>query len=882
MTLKGLLVALSRFTRRRYRVVFAAFGLAVGVSLLLALRLSFDTDVLNLLPRREPAIRSYVEALRDFGSSTYLLVAIELPERAVVEPYETLADDIAARLAKLPEIKTVQHRIGNPEELLETFFPKSVLFLDDGGRRELTVRLSDAGIARRVSELRRQLATPQGMAVKELAKLDPLGLADIFLRRVESSRGSLKVDWASGYYLSRDHRLLLVLAEPRRPPQDIRFDARLVAQADAVTAAALARWRDIVGEGGPAPPPVGLSGPYMTTLSDASLIKGDLTVNIASSALGVFLLFLIAFRRPGALLYAFVPLLCGLALAFGFASLAFGTLSSATSVCAGLLIGLGIDFVIVSYGRYVEERRGGAAMEDALAVMCADCGSAVIAGAVTTAATFYAFTFTDFTGLRQMGLLTGTGILFCMVSVLVLLPAMLAWSEDSDRRRGKQPRLHLYSFGASRLTGLAMRHPLACLLIGGLALAGALGATRRLTFDESMKSMRPQTSRGTRTSQRVAQSFGSGFDSMLLSLTGDSLEEVLARAESATAGAQRLVDQGVLQSVSSVVSLLPPLAQQREVLGWLARGRAGELAPARIRAAFNAALLREGLRPEPFQPGLGLLERALALAQPVSVAELARTPQTKLLLDRFLKQRDFRSPARSKAELQAGSQAGSQAGLRAGSQAGWRAAVYLYPAENRWRREAPPQVLALAAALGPHAALSGANVINSRVRTMVLRDAWIAGVLGLALVAIVLWIDFRSVRAVLLALTPLLIGIVLMVGGMAVLAIPMNFINIFVTTMIIGIGTDYGIYVLHRYREVKDLPPEAFERGLRETGRAVAVAAVSTIVGFGSIVFSHYPGLRSTGQVAALGAFFTSLVAITLVPSYLFWRKTKSAAMQRR
>jgi predicted exporter len=865
MTLQGLLVALSRFTRRRYRVVFAAFGLAVGVSLLLALRLSFDTDVLNLLPRREPAIRSYIEALRDFGSSTYLLVAIELPERAVVEPYETLADDLAARLAKLPEIKTVQHRIGNPEELLETFFPKSVLFLDDAGRRELTVRLSDAGIARRVSELRRQLATPQGMAVKELAKLDPLGLADIFLRRVESSRGSLKVDWASGYYLSRDHRLLLVLAEPRRPPQDIRFDARLVAQVDAVTAAALAHWHDIVGEGGPAPPPVGLSGPYMTTLSDASLIRGDLTVNIASSAFGVFLLFLIAFRRPGALLYAFVPLLCGLALAFGFASLAFGTLSSATSVCAGLLIGLGIDFVIVSYGRYVEERRGGATMEDALAVMCADCGSAVIAGAVTTAATFYAFTFTDFTGLRQMGLLTGTGILFCMVSVLVLLPAMLAWSEDSDRRRGKQPRLHLYSFGASRLTGLAMRHPLACLLIGALALAGALGATRRLTFDESMKSMRPQTSRGTRTSQHVAQSFGSGFDSMLLSLTGDSLEEVLARAESATAGAQRLVDQGVLQSVSSVVSLLPPLAQQREVLAWLARGSAGELDPARIRAGFNAALLREGLRPEPFQPGLGLLERALALAQPVSVAEMARTPQTKLLLDRFLKQRT----------------SGLQAGLQAGSRAGWRAAVYLYPAENRWRREAPPQVLALAAALGPHAALSGANVINSRVRTMVLRDAWIAGVLGLALVAVVLWIDFRSVRAVLLALTPLLVGIVLMVGGMAVLAIPMNFINIFVTTMIIGIGTDYGIYILHRYREVKDLPPEAFERGLRETGRAVAVAAVSTIVGFGSIVFSHYPGLRSTGQVAALGAFFTSLVAITLVPSYLFWRKKKSAAMRR-
>ena len=75
----------------------------------------------------------------------------------------------------------------------------------------------------------------------------------------------------------------------------------------------------------------------------------------------------------------------------------------------------------------------------------------MLAGAVTTAATFYAFTFTDFIGLRQMGLLTGTGILFCVTSVLVLLPAMLAWSEDHHERRKTAPKLFLHSFGTDRL-----------------------------------------------------------------------------------------------------------------------------------------------------------------------------------------------------------------------------------------------------------------------------------------------------------------------------------------------------------------------------------------------------------------------------------------------
>jgi predicted RND superfamily exporter protein len=112
-----------------------------------------------------------------------------------------------------------------------------------------------------------------------------------------------------------------------------------------------------------------------------------------------------------------------------------------------------------------------------------------------------------------------------------------------------------------------------------------------------------------------------------------------------------------------------------------------------------------------------------------------------------------------------------------------------------------------------------------------------------------------------------------MMGGMVALDIQMNFINIFVTTMIIGIGVDYGIYILHRYHEVRDLPGGGFETGLRETGKAVAAAAISTIVGFGSIIFSHYPGLRSTGKVAILGAFFTSMVAVTLLPAFLSWRE---------
>jgi predicted exporter len=395
------------------------------------------------------------------------------------------------------------------------------------------------------------------------------------------------------------------------------------------------------------------------------------------------------------------------------------------------------------------------------------------------------------------------------------------------------------------LIRFCMRHRRVAMLLGlGVTLA-ALALAFRLRFDESMRTMRPQGNRGNDVAAEVSGKFGSGFSSMILLLSGSSPEEVVELAAKAAAGAQRLVGQDVLQGFSGVTSLIPPPEQQRAGLDWVQRERGGALDLARIHATFTAAATREGLRVEPLEPGFELLGQAINLSGPIGVADFAGSKQTRLLLDRFLKK----------------------------TNRGWKGAVYLYPQGNQWRREPPPGAVELAKKLGPRAILTGTNVINQTVRQEVLEDAWIAGVLGYVLVAILLWIDFRTLRHTVMALAPLTVGIVWMMGSMSLLDIQMNFINIFVTTMIIGIGVDYGIYVLHRYLDVRDRPDAEYTGGLQETGKAVVAAAMSTTLGFGSITFSHYPGLVSTGKVAALGAICTSLVAITLLPTFLTWRR---------
>ncbi len=829
--------------RRRYRTIFAVTGALVALSLLAASRLEFDTDVLNLLPRDDPAVADFRRALDEFGSLDYLLIAVRVPPDAVLDPYEGFVDRLGERLARLDSIERVEYRLGGQDELVRTFLPRAVLFLDEDERQRMLERLTPAALEERARELRRLIATPQAFALEELWRLDPLGLSDIFLEWLTASRSGLSLDWASGYLLSRDHRMLLILARPVHTPESVELNRQLVAAVEAAAAATRQQWPELAGEAAGPPPEVALGGRYVIALGDEQLIRRDMAVNVLTSMVGVLLLFLFAFRRFGPLLYAFVPLACGLILTFGLAVLAFGRLSSATSGVAALLIGLGIDFVIVSYGRFVEERQAGASLDVGLARMSGSSGRAVIVGGVTSAATFYAFTVTDFTGLRQMGLLTGTGILLCMAAVVVLLPAQLAAGEDRYSRRRRRPRLFLHGFGSARLLAACVARPRTVLAAGLVVTAVAAVMATRLEFEDSVKAMRPRGNPGVMVREEVARHFGTSFDQMMLLIEAPRLDQALEQAERAAQAAREMVAAGELSSFDSITGLVPPPARQRRALAWLEEHR-DRLDGERIVERFRAALAAQGMRADPFADGLEMFRQAVDRRTPVSVEELEKVEAIRRLLDRYL-HRDSE---------------------------GWTTVVYLYPPRGQWRRDPPPAAVALTAELGPGATLTGANVVSGFLRRSVLADALLAAVVGLVAVALLLWLDYRRLGDTLLSLAPLTVGIIWMLGAMAAFGLAMNFMNIFVSTMIIGIGVDYGVHMIHRQRELRTADRQKRIAGMAETGKAIALAAVSTMVGFGSMSLSHYPGLRSMGFVAVLGALATALVAITLLPAYFALR----------
>ena len=112
-----------------------------------------------------------------------------------------------------------------------------------------------------------------------------------------------------------------------------------------------------------------------------------------------------------------------------------------------------------------------------------------------------------------------------------------------------------------------------------------------------------------------------------------------------------------------------------------------------------------------------------------------------------------------------------------------------------------------------------------------------------------------------------------MLGMMATFGAQFNLMNVFVGLMLVGVATDYAVYMMQRYLE----DPAGFRNNAPETGKAVVMAAMTAIVGFGSFAISHYPGLRSIGYASTFGIGFSALATITLLPAILVLEQQRLA-----
>src|SRR6266550_273248 len=649
--------------RRSKQIIVISLIVAVA-SVIAASRLTFDPDLLNLIPQKNKQVNDFRKVLRDMGTIDYHIVVMTMPPGRDVRDYEVLIEAIADGYRKNPRIEDITYRIPNPLDFVEVILPRALLFLTPGELNEVAAKLSDNGIRESVARNKSLLQTPQAFALKQLVQFDPFNLAPIFIRKFQSAGGGFNIDTSSGYYVSADHSTLLMLMKPNHPAQDVPFAKQLLAEGAKIEEEALRNFRK------EAPPDLPLpaiehTGGYEIAVGDADLIRQDIIANVLGSFFGVLALFLYAFRRAASIAYAAAPLALGLALTFGIAGLVYGQLSQASAGFAALLAGLGIDFITVLYGRYVDERNRGIDLADAIRTIMRTTMPGVFVAAITTAGTFYAFLATDFRGMTQLGFLTGTGILLFLLCVMFLLPALIVFSERKETT--KSPKLYLHSFGAEQLIDVSVARPTLTIAVWVIfiIICGALAT--RVRFSDNIQDLRAKGNPGVVNQTKVTAKFGQSFDFMMYVTEGPTLDTVLTKTYAAAADLDTLVRDHTIASYQSISTFLPPIPQQRLVIEELRRGQADRFNVARIQKTFQAALNANGFRADVYADYMRLFSQALAPTQPVTIENLGDKDLMKLA-SRFVKQIN----------------------------GGWMSVIYVYPPGGRWPREVPANLIAVA------------------------------------------------------------------------------------------------------------------------------------------------------------------------------------------
>ncbi len=529
-------------------------------------------------------------------------------------------------------------------------------------------------------------------------------------------------------------------------------------------------------------------------------------------------------RLPVTALLIGLPLVMSLAWTFGVAGVAFGTLNLMTSTLALVLFGLGIDYGIHFYARYAEERGAGRTVEDAAETTFVSTGLAVAVSAATTAVALFALTIADFRGFSEFGLIGGVGILFALVAMLLVLPALLALAERWGLLR-LDPRSGEAVFTSDPRPFPAVKPILA---LSAIAVVLSIWALPRERFEYNFSKLEPTYEayydRAARISPALRGSSRRNPAYLVLNDTADVqpvVDELRRRAEEDT----------LILAVESLQERFPTTpAAERAKLDRVAD----------IRDLTNDAFLSQDTTGQ-----IARIRRAASTTEPIPLAEVPD---------------DLKRTFTSKS---------GEVGTF----------VIVYPAVNlsedaRLSMAFADEVGTVEANGTTYHAGSTSIVAAEMLRLMLAESPLMIGI-TFALIALLMLLVFRSLKWTLLALLPLVVGILWMLGMTVLTGVSLTFYNLVVLPAVLGIGNDCGVHLVHRYREEG---PGSLRDVLRSTGEHVTMGALTTMIGFSGLLFSFHPGLRSIGLLAVIGIGTTLLAALLFLPALLQWLEDRHAA----
>lgn len=768
------------------------------------------SDIEELLPRHAPSVAAIDELRRRMPGVRYLGVLVDVGRPENIPAGERLLDDLAQRIRRYPKDLVADVRTGVQ---VETEFLKK--------NAPLYVDLADLRtVKERIAEQRdREVSKSLDLGLDDSEEAAPIDFSD--LRQKYAAKG---VDrFPNGRFSNGDRHLSLLLIEV----------ASLTTGSDLGNALFSRVQTDLKALGGTdkyAPGMrIGYTGDVAIDIEELAALVSDLGVSSVVVVLLTLAVILLFFRWWKSVVVLLLPLLLATLYAFALVTLPpanIDGLNSNTAFLASVIVGNGVNFGVILLARYVEERRANRGIEASLVTAVWGARSGTVVAALAAATAYGSLMLTQFRGFHQFGVIGAVGMVACWAMAFLLSPSLIAWLDrDASSQRGGAHRPAIMG----RVASLVQRHPGPIVMVGALATLASLYRVRSL--DSSW--IEYDFSQLRRSDSRISGEayWGHRMDELLgryltpLVVLTDGPQSTARVSSDLKASAKTGALKDFVSEVQDKDDVVP--TQQLEKLTEVEQIR--DILTPRLRAALSP---EERSAIEPY-----LAPRSLHL---LDADDLPHTLTTGLR---------ERSGRMDRAVL-----------------------VYPKPGDATWHGDAIAKFTDELRRIGRgQAQPAGSIPLSADIIASISRDGPIATFGALAGVVLLVIAIFRFSRSTVLIIGSLLVGVLWLTALTLLFRVKVNFCNFIAFPITFGIGVDYAVNVMARFRQTgsRDVID-----AIRSTGGAVAVCSLTTIIGYGSLLLAKNQALFLFGLVAVLGEVTCLISAVVLLPAVLaLWQK---------
>jgi len=665
------------------------------------------------------------------------------------------------------------------------------------------------------------------------------------------------------FFESPDGKIAFLLVRPMKETGSFTPAQQAVAQLREIIAETKTQFGDVT---------FGLTGLPVLEHDEMSATEVDANRAAWLALLGVTLLYLVVYRGIRYPFLTVATLIVGTIWSLGWLTLTVGHLNILSATFAVMLIGMG-DYGVLWVARYDAERQDGRDAEEAMRRTSRIAGPSIVTAAATTSLAFFATMFADFQAVTELGWIAGCGVILCAVACITFLPAMMVFlepyrkkSQESDGEQRASVPMRRPPSKEVWLPALASRPR--WVMSGTLIVVIGFGiAAMGLKYDHNLLHMQPKNLESVQWELKlINDTTGASWHALSIA---DSREEALLIKNKF----EQLPD---VSRVVEVASLIPDEQESKLAIFRRLQQQLKFLPPQgqSIAHAFPdvdgikraCRLLMQQLETLPVN------ERGSEIALLSFVQTLDKTPDHQIV-DHIsqLEQRMSSDLAGDLHRLRKVTLPRSigvddiPIGLRErhiGTSG--RYLVRVFAKDCLWDFAPLEQFVNSVRSVDPEATGKPFGTLEG-LRSMKAGFQW-AGVYALVAIILVLTLDFRRMGHVALALFPLVLGVIIALGVLSLCSIPMNPANLIALPLIVGVGVDNGVHVLHDYRE-RVIGKQY--RLSEPTGRGIMVAALTTMLGFGTLIVGRHQGQSGLGLTLTLGVGCCMIAALVVLPAML-------------